>query len=285
MTHDPNTATQLHRLTPEQMRTWDEQGFLIVPGLFSQSRVEAIRQGFDEMAQRGEAIPGHWQPDPDVDDANPLKRYPRVMHPHRIDELSRQSMLDPGVRDVLRDLLADEPVACQSMFYFKPPHSPGQSLHQDNFYLAVQPGTCVAAWTAIDASDPDNGGMYLVPGSHRMDVICPDPDKFREGRTSNLVDPPKGMKAIPAEMQPGDTLFFNGSVIHGSGKNRSDTRWRRAFICHYMPASATHVSASYFPILDFEGNEISYEAATSGGPCGEAIAAYGNTYGVDALIH
>jgi ectoine hydroxylase-related dioxygenase (phytanoyl-CoA dioxygenase family) len=33
-------------------------------------------------------------------------------------------------------------------------------------------------------------------------------------------------------MEPGDVLFFNGQVIHGSLPNRSSTRFRRALIAH-----------------------------------------------------
>ena len=84
----------------------------------------------------------------------------------------------------------------------------------------------------------------------------------------HLVRPPAGQKAIAAPLQPGDTLFFDGSVIHGSGPNRSATQWRRSFICHYMPASARCVNKSYFPLLNFQGDEVAYAATTNGGPCG-----------------
>lgn len=271
-------------LSDEQLDQWERDGFVIVPGLFPADEIRAIRERFDRLAESGEAVEvvGF---KPDLASNDPLKRYPRVMHPHRFCELSKKMMLYPRVGAALAQLFGEPAVACQSMYYYKPPGAAGQSLHQDNFYLAVQPGTCIAAWTAVDAADPDNGGMYLVPGSHKFDVICPDPAKFDAKRSSNLVDPPKGMKAVPAEMAPGDTLFFNGSVIHGSGRNRSTDRWRRSFIGHYMPASSTHVSHFYFPILDFDGNEVSYEAATAGGPCGGALGRIANTYGVDAVIH
>jgi hypothetical protein len=271
----------LQTLTDQQWATWQRNGYLIVPGLLA-DLVEPIRTRFDALAQAGEPVPSFWEPDFDSDE--PLKRYPRVMHPHRFDASSRQWMLDPRVGDVLADLLGEPAVACQAMYYFKPPQSPGQSLHQDNFYLAVQPGTCIAAWTAIDAASPDNGGLFVVPGSHRLDVQCPEAESFKAGK-SNLVDPPAGMKAVPADMQPGDTLFFGGSLIHGSGRNRSASQWRRSFISHYMPASSTHVSDHYFPIYDFTGRAISYAAAGAGGPCGEAFANVGNSYGVDAVVH
>lgn len=60
------------------------------------------------------------------------------------------------------------------MFYFKPPGARGQALHQDNLCLRVEPGTCVAAWIAREAIDPENGNLEVVPGTHRMDPFCPE---------------------------------------------------------------------------------------------------------------
>jgi phytanoyl-CoA hydroxylase len=265
-------ATTRHapeRLSSHQLAGWHEDGFLIVRGLFDADAVAGIRAHFDAIAQKAEPIPGHWEPDPArVATGDPLARYPRVMHPHRFDRLSMHTMLDPRVRNVLEVIFGEEPVACQSMFYFKPPGSRGQALHQDNFYLEVQPGTCVAAWTAIDRSYPGNGGLYVVPKTHAMEVICPDEADLSDSFTTHLVNPPKGMKAVPTELEPGDVLFFNGSLIHGSGPNRSRADWRRSFICHYMPRSSRSIARHYFPILAFDGSEIPYEASTGGGPCG-----------------
>ena len=75
-------------------------------------------------------------------------------------------------------------------------------------------------------------------------------------------------------MRAGDVLFFNGSVVHGSRPNRSD-RWRRSFICHYAPASATAIHAWYHPCLDFNGREFDgFAEAEHGGHCGAAFPAY-----------
>ena len=256
----------------------------MVRGLFQADEVEAIREKFDRLAASDRPIPGFWEPDFDSDD--PLKRYPRVMHPHRWDRMCRAKMLKPETGAALRQLMHEEPVACQLMYFFKPPGSPGQALHQDNFYLAVAPDTCVAAWTAIDRADPDNGGLYVVPGTHRSDIQCPTAEELEKTRRTNLAEVPDGKKAVAVELDPGDTLLFNGSVIHGSPRNKTTDRWRRSFICHYMPASSTKVNRAYFPIHDFAGNVIEYEAAASGGPCGYKPGegpAY-NTYGVDAKL-
>src|SRR5690606_6735987 len=105
---------------------------------------------------------GHYEPDFQAGVHDPLKRYPRVMHPHRFNETAKKYMLHQPVFDVLRDLYEEEPIAAQSMYYYKPPGSRGQALHQDNFYLKVEPGNCIAAWTAVERADEDNGCLLVV---------------------------------------------------------------------------------------------------------------------------
>jgi hypothetical protein len=66
-------------------------------------------------------------------------------------------------------------------------------------------------------------------------------------------------------------------LIHGSNPNTSEDRFRCAFICHYVPESSAEVSRWYRPLLRFNGEEVSIDDATGGGPCGsvpEATAAH-----------
>lgn len=273
-----NLTSTCYSLTADQLQNWEEDGYLIVPSLFAREQIEQLKNIMQDIADKGQPVPG-WQPlvnvkayDTEVVEAEKLgavlKRYPRYIHPHRYIDLAKQMMLDQRVHDVLVQLTGDQPVACQSMYYYKPCGAKGQALHQDNIYLQVEPQTCYAAWTAVDEVMPENGGLYVVPGSHRLDTQCPSLADESQSFTSHLVDVPKGMKAIPTVMHPGDVLFFNGQIIHGSGMNRSTTLWRRSFICHYMPRTSRCVSKFYFPILGFDGSVLTYEASQAGGPCG-----------------
>lgn len=251
--------------------SYQRDGYYIARRLFDKSDVDAIHRRFDEIGN-GPDVPGYWVADRSEGVADPLKRYPRVMMPHRFDDLSKRYLLDRRIHDVLALLLGDEPVAAQSMFYYKPPGARGQAMHQDNFYLKVKPASCIAAWVAIDPARPENGGMFVVPGTHDMEIVCPDLADSAESWTTHLVHTPKGKKPVPATMEPGDCLFFNGSVIHGSGPNRHPTSWRRSFICHYIPASSSHIAKHYHPLLDFDGNVVtSCASSDDGGPCGEGV--------------
>ena len=198
-----------------------------------------------------------------------------MLHPHeRVDKpvgpLSMRYMLHPRLAPVLGALLDAEPVAVQSMFYFKPPHARGQALHQDNYYLRVSPGTCVAAWVAIDDADEENGGMQCVRNTQDLPIGCPEQSDLSESFTTEHVTPPAGTQAELVPLNAGDVLFFNGNVIHGSGPNRSATRFRRAFICHYVPLGTTQLSHWYSTPYRFSGEPLTIPVATGGGPCGTA---------------
>lgn len=249
------------------LELWVRDGFHVARGLFAPDEVDAIRERFDLLAA-GDPVPGHWEPRRDRSDV--LARYPRVFHPHALDVRDRDVLLDPRVRTVLRALTGEDVVACQSMFYFKPPGARGQAFHQDNYYLRVRPSTCIAAWLAVDRSWPENGGLQVCPGTHRLDLVCPEPADLDESFVDDYVAPPEGCPPVGLDLVPGDVLFFPGGVVHGSGPNRTPHAWRRSFISHYMPVSASHVGAWYLPyLLDFSGRPVTRAHDDRGGPCGE----------------
>jgi phytanoyl-CoA hydroxylase len=246
-------------------------GYVLSRALFSSDEVQEIRELFTRM--HAEGVPGHYEPrtvHDGVENPNdPLYQYPRVMMPHRFNARAKHFMLHDRVREQLKMFFGEDPVATQSMFYYKPPGARGQALHQDQFYLLVEPGTCIAAWTAIDDCDAENGGMMVVPKSNATPVVCPDVANGDESYTNHFVPVPKGLKPELLKMKAGDTLFFNGSVIHGSGPNRSKDRFRRAFICHYASGNLKKISGGYRPLVRMDGSEYEVEPQASGGPCGE----------------
>lgn len=247
------------------------EGYAIARGLFSPAEVEEIREMFAKMHRDG--VPGYYEPAKVADGVDnpddPLYKYPRVMMPHRFNERAKHYMLHPGVAQHLRSFFGEDPVATQSMFYFKPPGARGQALHQDQFYLLVEPGTCIAAWTAIDDCDAENGGMMIVPKTNDLAIACPDTADRKLSYTSHFVPVPKGNKPQLLEMKAGDTMFFNGSIIHGSGPNRSKTRFRRSFISHYASGNVQKISGAYHPLTRLDGSTYEVQKQTSGGPCGE----------------
>ncbi|MDE0838898.1 MAG: phytanoyl-CoA dioxygenase family protein [Kiritimatiellae bacterium] len=270
----------MKHLSMEEKSRMERDGFHIARALFNTEEISEIRRVFQEQGDSG-VTPG-LQNDDRLQSNEALAKYPRMMMPHRhadlpVGPVSLSAMLDPRIGDILHDLYGEAAVAAQSMFYFKPPQARGQGLHQDNFYLKVAPANCMAAWVAVDDADEDNGGLMVIPGSHKLGLVCPEQADPTVSFTTEHIPTPEGMQVVPVIMKAGDVLFFTGSLIHGSYPNTSDTRSRRALIFHYGPASMKEISGHYKPLLDFEQHELDgVLAATGGGPCGTEFVAVGS---------
>ena len=107
-----------------------------------------------------------------------------------------------------------------------------------------------------------------MPGSHKTEIQCPHVADLTQSFTTEEVDVPAGMQPVPLDLKMGDCLFFNGSVIHGSYPNTSKTRFRRAFIGHYVGESTIEMAHWYYPLHTFAGEPVTRKVAESGGVCG-----------------
>jgi phytanoyl-CoA hydroxylase len=252
-------------LTDTHRETYARDGFVVIPSVFSAAETSAYRDHF--MRLRETAREGDFS-GVNATESDPLKKFPRMIHMHRWDEISLNWMLEPRINTILTDLLGREPFAVQTMLYFKPPGARGQALHQDNYYLRVQPGTCMAAWMALDDCDEDNGCMQLVPGSHTWPILCPTSADTTQSFTDVTVPLPEGTIAQPAVMRAGDVLFFHGSLVHGSNPNTTTDRFRRSLIAHYIEGDAVQVGRWYHPALRMNGSALELESSPGSTECG-----------------
>jgi len=231
-------ATTTTRSTVEQYVHYRQHGFLIVRGLLAPDEVQELLDHVDELiAEEPELL--------------------RVHMLHRRLEIHERYMLHPRVVDVVGGLVGPDVLALQTMLFVKGPGSPGQGYHQDSFHIITQPDTLIGAWVALDRADLENGCVWITPGSqnepvypdadetaghggdlHLADMFAitgaDDPDEARNGLTP--VAAKYADREVPAVLEPGDMVFFDGHVLHRSHANRSTNRSRRAFVAHYCNA-------------------------------------------------
>lgn len=243
-----------------------ENGWVVVSALFTEKEVACYRDHYMGLRAQG-SYSGDYAAATPLDD-DPLKRFPRMIHMHRWDKQSLRWLLEPRLNAVMTRLLGREPLAVQTMLYFKPPGARGQALHQDQSYLRVRPGTCMAAWLALDTCDEENGCLQVVSGSHRLPLLCTEPADTTRSFTDVTVPVPPEWESTSVYMQPGDVLFFHGALIHGSLPNCSAERFRRALIGHYIAGEAESVAPFYHPVLRMDGTEVALQESDFGGPCG-----------------
>lgn len=251
----------------EQIGFFKDNGYVVVPQVFPPDEVEELREHFMVMRAQG-PFPGD---DSGIDSKadDPLKRFPRLIHMHRWDQRSMDWMTDRRLNDIMSALYEGvEPYAVQTMLYFKPPGARGQALHQDQFYLMARPGTCVAAWLALDDCDEENGCMRVVPGSHDWPLLCAEKADTTKSFTDVTVPVPEDTDVIPIRMKAGDVLFFNGTLIHGSYPNESKERFRRALIGHYLTGDCDAVRIHYHPVYNMRGEVVDFGQTPGNSPCG-----------------
>ncbi len=244
---------------------YEQNGFYLAKGLFSVAETEAIRDHYTQMVETSDRFADSGV---DRDSEDPLRRYPRLMQMHLGDDVAMQFLLDSRLEAVFMEILGSSPFAVQTMLYFKPAGARGQALHQDNRYLRVEPGTCTAAWMALDRCDAENGCLQVVPGSHVLPVLCPTKADTTVSFTQETVPIPEGSEVVDVIMDPGDVLFFHGNLIHGSGPNLSKDRFRRIIVGHYVVAEAEKVGYWYAPAFRFDGTVVELKPAEGGTPCG-----------------
>lgn len=143
-------------IAPQLVQDFQENSYALVRGLLSSEEVEFYKHHYMDLRHKGEYagdFAGVKSSDENINRADPLQEYPRMIHMHRWDVATRRWLLDERIRQCLNAFLGRDPYAVQSMLYFKPPGARGQGLHQDQYYLRAKPGTCVAAWLALDDCD------------------------------------------------------------------------------------------------------------------------------------
>jgi len=231
-------ATTRTAVTLDHYVHYRENGYLIVRGLLTGDEVGELLDHVDELTSGN----------PDL---------LRVHMLHRRLEIHERYLLHPRVVDVVSGLVGPDVLALQTMLFVKAPGSPGQGYHQDSYHIITEPDTLIGAWVALDRADVENGCVWITAGSqnepvypdadelsghggirHLADIFAvsgaDDPDESRNGLTP--VAAKYAGREVPAELEPGDAVFFGGHVLHRSHANRSATRSRRAFVAHYCNA-------------------------------------------------
>ena len=116
-----------------------------------------------------------------------------------------------------------------------PDYSSATGWHQDIRYWSFERSELINAWTALDNESRDNGGMCLIPGSHRTRF---DAQSFDSQRFFRADHPPNQAwieRAVQVDLEPGDVLFFHAAVLHAAGRNITARR-KRAVVFSYRPA-------------------------------------------------
>lgn len=208
------------KLSPEQRKFYEENGYLMVEKLLPLALVESFRLRFQEIMEGNV---------PEVRHLHNLQNKEEICEKARIpffNEVLTEYFTQPQILDYVECFSGQNIVVHHSMSPVCPSiaGSPGATQFrpiQDAPNLPVYPlNRAVCCWTSLEAADRSTGFVVVCPGSHKV------------GKKLDAT------QKIFIEMKPGDTLFYHPLLFHDFGSERS-TDCRKALSC-WFAASECH---------------------------------------------
>lgn len=202
------TALASAALSPAEVRSFHEQGFLGPYASVTPEEMEGIRDHIDR----------HVITRPGPNPKTPLQS--RHMDSKVVYDLATH----PNIVDRMASLYGPNLILWATNFFNKEPGGKEIPWHQDQNYWPLEPIINISAWVAIDDVKIDNSCVQILPGSHKHVVPhIPSRDGMAFGEEADEKYFKKD-NLINMELKPGEFFLFNEKLLHHSEPNRSNRR-------------------------------------------------------------
>lgn len=215
-------------LSPEQLRRYHDEGYVILDDFCGASETDALRARIDvfddELNKQLLATGGQFNQIPNqiVFTCNLNFRDAAIQSfiaQKKMVNLTTQ-LLGPDVR-----LYWDQSV------YKRLESKRNFPWHQDNGYMPTDPVHYLTCWLALEDTTVQNGCVWILPRTHTQGVV--EHKKTEVGWQCYFGADP----GIPVELRKGSMAAFQSTLFHRSGPNLSDGI-RKAYIIQYSVEGA-----------------------------------------------
>jgi len=228
-------------ISQDQIKKYQDDGFLYYPGLLSPEEVAELKQAVIDTAKsmgKKKVAGGAIDELEDKDDYG-TKVFTQRLNLYKLNDTIRSYMLNPKLGEMMCQLSGVDGLRVwHDQALIKEPYGNPTAWHLDTPYWSFFSRNALSVWIALEDATYQNGCMYFVPGTHKLatsDNVGIGPELgalFKVYPKMGEIDP----VAVP--MKAGDCSFHNGICAHGAGANM--TRGRRiAMTCAYMPEGST----------------------------------------------
>jgi ectoine hydroxylase-related dioxygenase (phytanoyl-CoA dioxygenase family) len=213
-------SRQRRRLSLEQVRQYNERGYLLGLEAFSPERTTANRRDFDRLLAQAEALG--------------MDRY-SIFNYERAVACLWDLVTHPAIVDAVCDVLGESVICWGTHAFAKAAGDEKQvAWHQDAPYWMLAPMKTVTAWIAIDDVDAGNGAMRVIPRSHLAGPLALRQSRPEENNALWLTA--DGVEALgePVVMtqRAGQFSLHSDLLVHNSPPNPS-LRRRCGFAVRY----------------------------------------------------
>lgn len=225
------------RLPPDvqkQLLPWSRQGYAILPGYFSNERIDSVNTEITRMLATSEA---------EFEYAN------KVMFAHKKSDLIRGVAEEEQLLRILSMLIGSSVELFQSINFVT---GSQQRTHSDSIHMTTYPlGHMIAAWVALEDVSPDSGPLHYYPGSHKLPYVL-NADYGNQGSrftigSKSYTDYENHIARLVREQElekqlflakKGDVLIWHANLLHGGEAVTNPNSTRRSMVLHYFANDA-----------------------------------------------
>lgn len=252
-----------------QREQYDENGFIVIPNLFSADEVKELLEDIDIMASNDELRQNEeFITEPNDDSLR------TIFNQHIFSSAFEKIAKDARILDKVQQLLGGDVYMHHSRINIKPAYV-GKSFpwHSDFETWHCEDGLprcrCLTAWIMLTDNTHFNGPLYLIPGSHKSYVSCKGVTPSENYKFSlkkqeygvPTIDAIKELSSkdiVAALGKTGTLVIHDGNIMHGSPDNISPNPRTNAFFVYNSiqnkptkPFAAPKKRASFLSLDDY----------------------------------
>jgi len=210
----PAPAAHPRKLTREQVKHYNELGFVKGLPVYGAEEVVGLRNAFDALLKMVlDAKDGR--------DAYSINGY------HAQSRCIWDIVTEPRILDYVEDIIGPNFVCWGTHFFCKMPGDPRKvPWHQDASYWPLSPSKTVTVWLAVDDSEIENGAMRVLPRSHLEGHLAFENAKPDEAVVlhQKVLNPERFGHPVSFVMKAGCISLHSDLLVHGSEPNMSTKR-------------------------------------------------------------
>jgi hypothetical protein len=231
-----------YRVTPDEIRQFNEQGYLVLNGFLTEEEMATIDPWFEHFVQGRE--PGMERDFCDMSQpyGTPIEEFRLVnaMLPGKYRSELVNNIYHQVAQSVADQLYSGTAVMDYEQFLAKKPQKEAAefAMHQDLGYWPKTENTWTATFSlALSDSDLENGCLQVVPGTNREPELRSHKPKggSRDESHTLVIESRPTDEVVYLPVKRGSVTIHDERIVHGSAGNTSP-EWRKTYVMAFRDA-------------------------------------------------
>ncbi|MCA9412071.1 MAG: phytanoyl-CoA dioxygenase family protein [Candidatus Omnitrophica bacterium] len=215
-------------LTAEQIESFNDQGFLRIPRVFTPEEMDRLDEDLEFIIQTWATESMGWTgPWRKVYMDESTEKASKLISIHDLYFYSSawmRAVTKPDLVSSLSDLMGPNIELHHSTLHAKPPETGHPfPMHQDSAFYLHQDGRYLDVLVHLDDTSHENGEIRFLSGSHKLGHLDHITQTEDGPCTPHLPTTDYSLEdTVPVPAKRGDVVVFNVFTIHGSHINQTD---------------------------------------------------------------